>query len=149
MSLLRITRTISPVRSLSMRLAWVSTRRHVDASFIPGMRWAYRTLPYRAANGALSIEGEPRAERIVRVAREERLSLRGAAYRFGVWRADFVGSPKTIADAIEQWFVEKACDGFNFRVSRPPLRPARTSRAPMCSPPSLAVSDARLASPST
>jgi FMN-dependent oxidoreductase (nitrilotriacetate monooxygenase family) len=60
-----------------------------------------------------------RAERIVRVAREEGLSLRDAAYRFGVWRADFVGSPKTIADAIEQWFVERACDGFNFRVSRP------------------------------
>ena len=60
-----------------------------------------------------------RAERIVRVAKDENLTLRQAAYRFGVWRDDFVGSPKTIADAIERWFVGRACDGFNFRVSRP------------------------------
>jgi FMN-dependent oxidoreductase (nitrilotriacetate monooxygenase family) len=60
-----------------------------------------------------------RAERIVRVARDEKLTLRQAAYRFGVWRADFVGSPETIADAIERWFVGRAADGFNFRVSKP------------------------------
>jgi FMN-dependent oxidoreductase (nitrilotriacetate monooxygenase family) len=47
-----------------------------------------------------------RAERIVRVARDEQLTLRQAAYRFGLWRADFVGSPQTVADAIERWFVE-------------------------------------------
>ena len=60
-----------------------------------------------------------RAERIVRVAREEQLTLRQAAYRFGVWRAEFVGSPTTVADAIQRWFEGRACDGFNFRVSRP------------------------------
>lgn len=59
------------------------------------------------------------AERIIRVARDERLTLREAAHRFGVWGSDFVGSPETIADEIERWFVGRACDGFNLRVTRP------------------------------
>jgi FMN-dependent oxidoreductase (nitrilotriacetate monooxygenase family) len=59
------------------------------------------------------------AERIIRIAREERLTLREAAYRFGVWRTDFVGSPETIANEIERWFVGRAADGFNLRVTRP------------------------------
>jgi hypothetical protein len=45
--------------------------------------------------------------------------LREAAYRFGVWRTDFVGSPETIANEIERWFVGRAADGFNLRVTRP------------------------------
>lgn len=59
------------------------------------------------------------AERILRTVRDEKLTLREAAYRFGVWRTDFIGSPKTIADAIERWFVGKAADGFNLRVTKP------------------------------
>ncbi len=59
------------------------------------------------------------AERIVRTARDEGLTLRQAAYRFGVWRSDFVGSPKTIADEIERWFVGRAVDGFILRITRP------------------------------
>ena len=59
------------------------------------------------------------AERILRTVRDEKLTLREAAYRFGVWRTDFVGSPKTIADAIERWFLGKAADGFNLRVTKP------------------------------
>lgn len=59
------------------------------------------------------------AERIIRVSREEQLTLRQAAYRFGVWRSDFVGSPETIANEIERWFVGRAADGFNLRVTRP------------------------------
>lgn len=59
------------------------------------------------------------AERILRTVREEKLTLRQAAYRFGVWRSDFVGSPRTIADQIERWFVGRAADGFNLRVSKP------------------------------
>ncbi|HEY0270552.1 MAG TPA: LLM class flavin-dependent oxidoreductase [Sphingomonas sp.] len=59
------------------------------------------------------------AERIIRTAREERLTLREAAYRFGAWRNTFAGAPKTIADEIERWFVGRAADGFNLRVTRP------------------------------
>jgi FMN-dependent oxidoreductase (nitrilotriacetate monooxygenase family) len=59
------------------------------------------------------------AERIVRTARDEKLTLRQAAYRFGTWRSDFVGSPVTIANEIERWFEGFAADGFNLRVSTP------------------------------
>jgi alkanesulfonate monooxygenase SsuD/methylene tetrahydromethanopterin reductase-like flavin-dependent oxidoreductase (luciferase family) len=59
------------------------------------------------------------AERIIRTARAENLTLREAAYRFGVWRSDFVGSPETIANEIERWFVGRAADGFILRVTRP------------------------------
>jgi FMN-dependent oxidoreductase (nitrilotriacetate monooxygenase family) len=59
------------------------------------------------------------AERIIRVARDEKLSLRQAAYRFGIWRSNFIGSPETIAAEIERWFVGRAADGFNLRVTGP------------------------------
>jgi hypothetical protein len=45
--------------------------------------------------------------------------LREAAYRFGQWRSSFIGSPETIADEIERWFVNRAADGFNLRVTGP------------------------------
>jgi len=58
------------------------------------------------------------AERILRTVRAENLTLRQAAYRFGVWRSDFVGSAETVANEIERWFVGRAADGFNLRVTR-------------------------------
>ncbi len=59
------------------------------------------------------------AERIIRISLKENLTLREAAYRFGAWRTDFVGSPETIAAEIERWFVGGAADGFLLRVTRP------------------------------
>jgi FMN-dependent oxidoreductase (nitrilotriacetate monooxygenase family) len=59
------------------------------------------------------------AERIIRGAQAEKLTLRQAAYRFARPHAAFVGSPKTIADEIERWFTGRAADGFNLRVSNP------------------------------
>jgi FMN-dependent oxidoreductase (nitrilotriacetate monooxygenase family) len=59
------------------------------------------------------------AERILRIARDEKLTLRQAAWRFGQVKDDFVGSPETIADAIERWFVGRAADGFIYRVTKP------------------------------
>jgi FMN-dependent oxidoreductase (nitrilotriacetate monooxygenase family) len=59
------------------------------------------------------------AERIVATARAEGLSLRQTAWRFGQWRSPFLGSPETVADEIERWFVGRAADGFNLRVTRP------------------------------
>jgi FMN-dependent oxidoreductase (nitrilotriacetate monooxygenase family) len=56
------------------------------------------------------------AERIKRVARDERLTLRQAALRFAVRRSPFVGSPATIANEIERWFREGAADGFNVGI---------------------------------
>jgi alkanesulfonate monooxygenase SsuD/methylene tetrahydromethanopterin reductase-like flavin-dependent oxidoreductase (luciferase family) len=45
--------------------------------------------------------------------------VRQAAERFGRWRSDFVGSPQTIADEIERWFVGRAADGFILHVTKP------------------------------
>lgn len=59
------------------------------------------------------------AERIIRAAQAEKLTLRQAAHRFGAWRSTFVGSPQTIANEIERWFTLGAADGFNLRVTRP------------------------------
>jgi len=59
------------------------------------------------------------ADRIKRIARAEQLTLRQTAWRFAARRSPFVGSPKTVADAIEQWFREGAADGFLFRVTNP------------------------------
>lgn len=59
------------------------------------------------------------AERIIATARDKQLTLREAAYQLGQWRTSFVGSPETVADEIERWFVGRAADGFNLRVTRP------------------------------
>jgi len=59
------------------------------------------------------------AERIVRRAREGNLTLRQAAYRLAERGSNFVGSPQTVADEIERWFVGRAADGFNLHISRP------------------------------
>ncbi|MDC7683752.1 LLM class flavin-dependent oxidoreductase [Asticcacaulis sp. BYS171W] len=59
------------------------------------------------------------AERIIRTAKQDNLTLRQVAERFGVWRSDFVGSPETVANALELWFRERAADGFLLRVTEP------------------------------
>ncbi|WP_044559481.1 LLM class flavin-dependent oxidoreductase [Azospirillum sp. B4] len=59
------------------------------------------------------------AERIIRTAREEGLTLREAAWRFGRCRSGFIGTPESVADEIERWFVGRAADGFNIHVSKP------------------------------
>jgi FMN-dependent oxidoreductase (nitrilotriacetate monooxygenase family) len=59
------------------------------------------------------------AERIKRVAREQRLTLRETAWRFAGRKSKFVGSPETVANEIERWFSGRACDGFNYRVENP------------------------------
>ena len=59
------------------------------------------------------------AERIVKRVREQNLTLRQAALSVAERRQNFVGSPKTVADEIERWFVGRAADGFNLHISRP------------------------------
>jgi alkanesulfonate monooxygenase SsuD/methylene tetrahydromethanopterin reductase-like flavin-dependent oxidoreductase (luciferase family) len=59
------------------------------------------------------------AERIVRRAKAQNQTVREAALSVGNRRRGFVGSPRTVADEIEKWFVERAADGFNLRISRP------------------------------
>ncbi len=59
-----------------------------------------------------------RAERILRIVRDEKLTLREAAWRFGTQRSKFSGTAETVADEIERWFVGGAADGFNLQSSR-------------------------------
>jgi FMN-dependent oxidoreductase (nitrilotriacetate monooxygenase family) len=59
------------------------------------------------------------ADRIKRVARDEKLTLRETAWRFAARKSPFVGSPLTVANEMERWFREGAVDGFNFRISNP------------------------------
>ena len=52
--------------------------------------------------------------RAVGLAKREGLTVRQLAQRLGGYAGlAFVGSGKTVADQMEQWFVERGCDGFN------------------------------------
>ncbi len=74
--------------------------------------------PFPDLTGVTLNSYKGQAERIIRLSARDRLTLRQAAYRFGVFRSDFVGSPETIANEIERWFVGRAADGFILRVTR-------------------------------
>lgn len=75
--------------------------------------------PFPDLSGVTLNSYKGQAERIIRIAAQDKLTLRQAAYRFGQWKSDFVGSPETIAKEIERWFTGRAADGFNLRVTRP------------------------------
>ena len=52
--------------------------------------------------------------RAVALAKREGLTVRQLAQRLGGYAGlGFIGSVKTVADQMEQWFVERGCDGFN------------------------------------
>jgi FMN-dependent oxidoreductase (nitrilotriacetate monooxygenase family) len=57
-----------------------------------------------------------RADVIVALAKRENLTLRQLYRRFAASRGhvEFVGTPVEVADEMERWFQEGACDGFNF-----------------------------------
>ena len=53
-------------------------------------------------------------ERVVKLAREEGLTVRQLAGRFGGYAGHaLVGTAKSIADEMEAWLMEGGCDGFN------------------------------------
>ncbi|MFC5419492.1 LLM class flavin-dependent oxidoreductase [Bosea eneae] len=53
-------------------------------------------------------------ERTIALARRENLTVRQVAQRLGGYGGlAFVGTPKTIADEMEQWLTERGSDGFN------------------------------------
>ncbi len=67
-------------------------------------------LPYQAGEN-----GVGRFQQQLELARRENLSIRQLVLRFRVARGHLqaIGSVKTVADTIEQWFVERGADGFN------------------------------------
>ena len=67
-------------------------------------------LPYKAGEN-----GQGRFQQQLDLARRENLTIRQLVLKFRVARGHVqaIGSVKTVADLIEQWFVEKGADGFN------------------------------------
>ena len=67
-------------------------------------------LPYNPGEN-----GRGRFQQQLELARRENLSIRQLVLKFQVARGHVqaIGSVKTVADLIEQWFVEKGADGFN------------------------------------
>ncbi|CAK3919805.1 Histidine--tRNA ligase [Lecanosticta acicola] len=52
-------------------------------------------------------------EGVIQLAAEENLTVRQIAQRYGgFWGLAFLGSPEKIADDMQQWLDEEACDGF-------------------------------------
>ena len=52
-------------------------------------------------------------ERAIALARRENLTVRKLAQRLGGYGSlSILGTPKTIADEMEDWLVSGACDGF-------------------------------------
>ncbi|MFM8332965.1 MAG: NtaA/DmoA family FMN-dependent monooxygenase [Candidatus Methylumidiphilus sp.] len=75
-------------------------------------------LPYKESEN-----GKGRFRQQLELARRENLSIRELVLRFRVSRGHLqaIGSVKTVADIVEQWFVERGADGFNVV---PPLLPS-------------------------
>ena len=74
-------------------------------------------LPYSAGEN-----GKGRFQQQLELARRENLSIRQLVLKFRVARGHLqaIGSVKTVADLMEQWFIEQGADGFNVV---PPLLP--------------------------
>ncbi len=68
-------------------------------------------LERRDGRGRRDHDAEP-AEYLLRVAQEDRLTLRQLAYRAAAPRSDFTGTPEQIADRLQLYFETQACDGF-------------------------------------
>jgi alkanesulfonate monooxygenase SsuD/methylene tetrahydromethanopterin reductase-like flavin-dependent oxidoreductase (luciferase family) len=70
-----------------------------------------------AAFGANS--NQSAVSRIVEAVKTEALTLRETALRFATPRGHFVGAPEQVADSLEQWFEQRAADGFVLFESLP------------------------------
>jgi FMN-dependent oxidoreductase (nitrilotriacetate monooxygenase family) len=70
-----------------------------------------------------SENGKGRFRQLVALARRENLTIRQLVYRFATSRGHLQvhGSPKTVADKIEEWFLGRGADGFNVVPPLPPL----------------------------
>jgi len=66
--------------------------------------------------------GRGRIQQLIELGERENLSIRQLILKFSVSKGhvQVVGSPKKVADLMEQWFEERGADGFNVV---PPLLP--------------------------
>lgn len=92
------------------RLAHLAGQLSVDPA---ELEWD-EPLPRWLIDGAETTVGSQGARDIVvNLARREQLTVRQLLDRVITWHRLVVGSPEQIADAIEEWFVAGAVDGFN------------------------------------
>jgi FMN-dependent oxidoreductase (nitrilotriacetate monooxygenase family) len=70
-----------------------------------------------AEHGANS--NQSAAERVLKLARDQGLTLRETAQRFATPRSHFVGTPIQVADALQHWFEAGAADGYILFESLP------------------------------
>lgn len=92
------------------RLAHLASQLSVD----PGELSWDTPLPQWLLDGAVAHGGSQGARDIVvNLARRENLTVRQLLDRVITWHRLVIGGPEQIADAIEEWFVAGAVDGFN------------------------------------
>lgn len=92
------------------RLALLAEQLRVDPNELD---WD-KPLPSWLLDGAEVTTGSQGARDIaVNIARRENLTVRQILDRVISWHRFVVGSPEQLADAIEDWFVAGAVDGFN------------------------------------
>jgi FMN-dependent oxidoreductase (nitrilotriacetate monooxygenase family) len=93
---------------LGRPFGWHDFRRYdLDAPFPDVLAYAERSF-------------RTQATQIVEFARANDLTLREVVEaQSAPRRSPFVGSPRTVADALEEWFRSGAADGFNIYVSTP------------------------------
>jgi FMN-dependent oxidoreductase (nitrilotriacetate monooxygenase family) len=92
------------------RRLWLAWQISVDPDELkwdePLPEWLLNTkVPASGSQGARDI--------VLNIARRERLTLRQILDRVLTWHRLVIGSPEQLADAIEDWFVAGAVDGFN------------------------------------
>lgn len=60
------------------------------------------------------------ARKITQQAEEQGLTLRQAVERSRAFRpSEFVGTAQSVADQLQEWWQERACDGFNISIDHP------------------------------
>lgn len=92
------------------RLAHLAGQLSMDVS---ELSWD-KPLPQWLLDGAVTDTGSQGARDIVvNLARRELLTVRQLLDRVITWHRLVVGGPEQIADAIEEWFLAGAVDGFN------------------------------------
>ena len=86
---------------------------------LPNIRWTHRSRILALGQNSF----RSTTDEIKRNARERGLTLRQVALESASPRPRFSGTPEQVADGLQQWFDEKAADGFIIRGGTPDTFP--------------------------